>query len=132
MPLIKPCTAKHFKLPLTNTSYHTPTFTCLSMVMRGLTHYCSSKMFHWESSEGCYCHSLCTAIAPIWLSIFCNNALLALNWQYVHICMNVQHIYITMYQAFKLYPTGVLKPMDSFGMWWKSDEIIFLHWIIIS
>ena len=24
-----------------------------------------------------------------------------------------------------------LKPMDSFGMWWKSNEIIFLHWIII-
>ena len=21
--------------------------------------------------------------------------------------------------------------MDSFGMWWKSNEIIFLHWIII-
>ena len=26
---------------------------------------------------------------------------------------------------------GTLKPMDSFGMWWKSNEIIFLHWIII-
>ena len=25
----------------------------------------------------------------------------------------------------------LLKPMDSFGMWWKSNEIIFLHWIII-
>ena len=24
----------------------------------------------------------------------------------------------------------LLKPMDSFGMWWKSNEIIFLHWII--
>ena len=24
-----------------------------------------------------------------------------------------------------------LKLMDSFGMWWKSYEIIFLHWIII-
>ena len=24
-----------------------------------------------------------------------------------------------------------LKPMDSFGMWWKSNEIICLHWIII-
>ena len=24
-----------------------------------------------------------------------------------------------------------LKPMDSFGMWWNSNEIIFLHWIII-
>ena len=24
-----------------------------------------------------------------------------------------------------------LKPMDSFGMWWKSNEIMFLHWIII-
>ena len=23
-----------------------------------------------------------------------------------------------------------LKPMNSFGMWWKSNEIIFLHWII--
>ena len=27
--------------------------------------------------------------------------------------------------------TWQLKPMDSFGMWWKSNEIIFLHWIII-
>ena len=26
---------------------------------------------------------------------------------------------------------ALLKPMDSFGMWWKSNEIIFLHWIII-
>ena len=26
---------------------------------------------------------------------------------------------------------GRLKPMDSFGMWWKSNEITFLHWIII-
>ena len=25
-----------------------------------------------------------------------------------------------------------LKPIDSFGMWWQSNEIIFLHWIIIS
>ena len=24
-----------------------------------------------------------------------------------------------------------LKPMDSFGMWWKSNEITFLNWIII-
>ena len=23
---------------------------------------------------------------------------------------------------------NLLKPMDSFGMWWKSNEIIFLHW----
>ena len=24
-----------------------------------------------------------------------------------------------------------LKPMDSFGMWWKSNEIIVLYWVII-
>ena len=25
----------------------------------------------------------------------------------------------------------LLKPMDSFGMWWKSNEIIFLYWVIV-
>ena len=29
-------------------------------------------------------------------------------------------------------PLTCLKPMDSFGMWWKSNETFFLHWIIIS
>ena len=28
-------------------------------------------------------------------------------------------------------PGRALKPMDSFGMWWKSNEFMFLHWIII-
>ena len=44
------------------------------------------------------------------------------------------------YKSFEIYVVTIkismteyhnLKPMDSFGMWWKSNEIIFLHWIII-
>ena len=50
-------------------------------------HYPCSTMFRWEP-EGRYCHRLCTAIAPFWLSaksLFndwtsLNSALLAPNW----------------------------------------------------
>ena len=33
--------------------------------------------------------------------------------------------------TYELRLNSMLKPMDSFGMWWNSNEIIFLHWIII-
>ena len=34
-------------------------------------------------------------------------------------------------RAMQLKMETLLKPMDSFGMWWKSNEIIFLYWVII-
>ena len=73
------------------------------------------------------------------------------NQEFYNVMFNVNNTYLVVYNHrirqikigvqctciisppdwYKSSATVDLKPMDSFGMWWKSNEIIFLHWIII-
>ena len=51
------------------------------------------------------------------------------HWKYRH-KQNKEHVAIKIF-FWSEDNFWTLKPMDSFDMWWKSNEMIFLHWIII-